>query len=87
MCLSFVAHFVCCMKFTDECLADQLEMLLSLGLLSQLIAYLSCPYKLDIIANNIASAAMQACAIAQYLNDQTDYGQAEHAVMTTQLSQ
>ncbi len=40
-----------------------------------------------IIANNTASAAMQACAVAQYLGDQTDYGQAEHAVMTTQLSQ
>lgn len=39
------------------------------------------------IIANIASAAMQACAIAQYLSDETDYGQAEHDVIITQLLQ
>ena len=62
-------------------------MLLSLGLL--FTAYLSLKLSLrsHIIANNLACAAMQAFAVAQYFSDQTDCGQAEHAVTATQLSQ
>ena len=71
------------MRSADQCWkAFSQEMLLSFGL--KFTAYLSLRLflQLHIIANNIASAAMHACTVAQYLSAQIGDGYAEHAVTT-----